>query len=105
MIARIWNGMVPISKSSEYLRLMRTVAIPDYKSVPGNRGAFALHRVEGENAHFIMLTFWESAKQSHNSREKTSTWRNTTISTPIFCWRLNHSWSTFNCMRSDDATS
>ena len=60
MIARIWHGMVPISKSSEYLRLMRTVAIPDYKSVSGNRGAFALHRIEGENAHFIMLTFWES---------------------------------------------
>jgi hypothetical protein len=60
MIARIWQGTVLISKSSEYLRLMRTVAIPDYKSVPGNRGAFALHRIEGENAHFIMLTFWES---------------------------------------------
>jgi heme-degrading monooxygenase HmoA len=52
--------MVPTAKSSEYLRLMRTVAIPDYKSVAGNRGAFALHRIEGENAHFIMLTFWES---------------------------------------------
>jgi len=42
MIARVWQGMVPMSKSSEYLRLMRTVAIPEYKSVPGNRGAFAL---------------------------------------------------------------
>jgi heme-degrading monooxygenase HmoA len=60
MIARIWQGTVPTTKSSEYLRLMRTVAMPDYKSVPGNRGAFALHRIEGENAHFIMLTFWES---------------------------------------------
>jgi heme-degrading monooxygenase HmoA len=60
MIARIWHGVVPISKSSEYLRLMRTVAIADYKSVPGNRGAFTLQRIEGENAHFIMLTFWES---------------------------------------------
>jgi len=60
MIARIWHRRVPISKSNEYLRLMRTVAIADYKSVPGNRGSFALHRIEGEIAHCSVLTFWES---------------------------------------------
>jgi heme-degrading monooxygenase HmoA len=38
---------------------MRTVALPDYKSTPGNRGAFCLHRIEGDLAHFNMLTFWD----------------------------------------------
>lgn len=60
MIARLWHGRVPISKSDEYLRRMRTIAIPDYKSTPGNRGAFALRQIEGDVARFVMLTFWES---------------------------------------------
>jgi hypothetical protein len=56
----MWHGRVPIAKSDEYLKLMRTVALPDYKSTPGNRGAFALREIQGEIAHFVMLTFWES---------------------------------------------
>jgi heme-degrading monooxygenase HmoA len=47
-------------KSDEYLNLMRTVAIPDYRSIPGNKGAYALRRIEGDTAHFLMVTFWES---------------------------------------------
>ena len=29
-------------------------------STPGNKGAYALRRIEGDTAHFLMLTFWES---------------------------------------------
>lgn len=39
---------------------MRTVALPGYRSTPGNQGAYALRRIEGETAHFLMVTFWES---------------------------------------------
>ena len=60
MITRIWHGRTTTAKSDEYLNLMRTVAIPDYRSVPGNKGAYALRRIEGDTAHFLMLTFWES---------------------------------------------
>ena len=59
MIARIWHGTVPTPRSEDYLQRMRKVALPDYKSTPGNRGAWCLHRVEGEVAHFDMLTFWD----------------------------------------------
>jgi heme-degrading monooxygenase HmoA len=59
MIGRIWHGTVPTPKSEDYLQRMRKVALPDYKSTPGNRGAWCLHRVEGEVAHFDMLTFWD----------------------------------------------
>ena len=48
------------AKSDEYLNLMRTVAIPDYRSTLGNKGAYALRRIEGDTAHFLMVTFWES---------------------------------------------
>jgi heme-degrading monooxygenase HmoA len=60
MITRIWHGTTPATKADEYLNLMRTLAIPDYRSTPGNHGAYALRRIEGETAHFLMLTFWES---------------------------------------------
>ena len=60
MVTRIWHGATPASKSDEYLDLMRTVAIPDYRSTPGNKGAYALRRIEGDTAHFLMVTFWES---------------------------------------------
>jgi heme-degrading monooxygenase HmoA len=60
MIARIWHGSTPIAKSDEYLRLMRTIAIPDYRSTPGNLGAYALRRLDGGSAHFLMVTFWEN---------------------------------------------
>jgi heme-degrading monooxygenase HmoA len=60
MITRIWHGTTPTEKGDEYLRLMRTVAIPHYRSTAGNLGAYALRRIEGEIAHFLMVTFWES---------------------------------------------
>jgi heme-degrading monooxygenase HmoA len=59
MIARKWHGAVPAAQSEEYLSRMRKVALPDYRSIPGNRGAFCLSRTEGEIAHFEMLTFWD----------------------------------------------
>ena len=61
MIARIWHGMTVAAKSDEYLEFLKGRAIPDYKSTEGNKGVFILRRVEGENAHFLTLTFWESA--------------------------------------------
>lgn len=59
MIVRLWHGVTPLSKAADYLKLMREVALPDYRSTPGNRGAYVLQRVEGDLAHFQMLTFWD----------------------------------------------
>jgi hypothetical protein len=59
MIARRWHGRVPASKAEEYLGLMRKVALPDYCFTEGNRGAWCLHRAEGEIVHVEMFTLWE----------------------------------------------
>jgi hypothetical protein len=59
MIARIWHGMVAISKADEYLGLMRRIALPKYLATRGNRGAWCLYRTEANVAHFEMLTFWD----------------------------------------------
>jgi hypothetical protein len=59
MIARIWHGMVPISKADEYLGLMRSIALPEYLATLGNRGAWCLSRTEADVTHFEMMTFWD----------------------------------------------
>ena len=59
MIARRWHGRVPIEKAVNYLELMKTVGLPDYRSTKGNRGAWCLHREEGEVVHVEMFTLWE----------------------------------------------
>jgi len=59
MFARIWHGMVPVSKADEYLGLMGKVALPEYQSTRGNRGAWCLYREEADVAHFEMLTLWD----------------------------------------------
>ena len=58
MIARLWHGAVPAAKAETYLAHMRTVAIPDYQSTPGNLGAWCLHHAEDDIVHFQMLSFW-----------------------------------------------
>lgn len=58
MIVRNWHGRVPVALAERYLTLMREVALPDYKSTPGNLGAWCLTRREDEVTHFEMLTFW-----------------------------------------------
>src|SRR6266853_3192459 len=62
MIARLWHGMVPISKADEYLGLMRRIALPEYLATRGNRGAWCLYRTEGDVTHFEMLTFWDDTE-------------------------------------------
>ena len=59
MIARRWHGRVPVEKAEHYLRLMAEVGLPDYRSTAGNRGAWCLHRRDGEVVHVEMLTLWE----------------------------------------------
>ncbi|WP_306061481.1 antibiotic biosynthesis monooxygenase family protein [Natronococcus wangiae] len=60
MIALIWHGRTRVSKADQYLEFIEQRAIPDYESVEGNRAAFVLRRIEGDEAHFLTLTFWES---------------------------------------------
>src|SRR5207253_10211416 len=60
MIARIWHGRTTATRSDDYLAFLKQRAIPDYKGTEGNRGVYILRRIEGEQAHFLTLTFWES---------------------------------------------
>ena len=60
MIARFWHGRVPLAKADAYAVFLESRAMPDYRSVPGNLGAYALRRDEGDVAHFMTLSWWDS---------------------------------------------
>jgi heme-degrading monooxygenase HmoA len=60
MIARIWHGITAASKSDEYLEYLNQTGIPDYQATEGNQGVYVLRRIEGDEAHFLILTLWRS---------------------------------------------
>jgi len=60
MVARIWHGVTPANKADEYFDYLKKTGVSDYKATPGNRGVYLLRRIEGDQAHFLTLTFWDS---------------------------------------------
>ena len=59
MLARRWHGRIPAAKADEYLKLTKDVGLADYKSTAGNRGAWCLHRLDGDVVHVEMFTLWD----------------------------------------------
>ncbi len=62
MIVRIWHGVTSTSKADEYAEYVNKTGVKDYRAVEGNLGAYVLRRIEGEEAHFLTLTFWDSVE-------------------------------------------
>jgi heme-degrading monooxygenase HmoA len=60
MLARIWHGVTLAKKADEYLEYLNRSGIPDYLATPGNRGAYVLRRIEGDRAHFLTVSLWDS---------------------------------------------
>jgi heme-degrading monooxygenase HmoA len=65
MIARIWHGKTPKSKLETYSEFLQKVAIPDYKKISGLQELRFLRRVEGEEAHFVLITYWSDMEAIH----------------------------------------
>ena len=60
MIARNWHGRVPANRGDAYHAYLVRTGLKDYASTPGNRGMQVLRRTEGDVAHFLLITFWDS---------------------------------------------
>jgi heme-degrading monooxygenase HmoA len=60
MIARTWRGAVQAKDAPAYAAYVQKTGIEGYQRTPGNRGAWLLWRVEGDQAEFITVSFWES---------------------------------------------
>jgi heme-degrading monooxygenase HmoA len=60
LIVRTWHGRTDAIKADEYRKFLIDRAIPDYQSITGNRGVTILRRIQSDEAHFLILTLWES---------------------------------------------
>ena len=57
---RTWHGEVPTSKADDYEAFMIERAAPDYGSVEGLLKTYFQRRDEGDVAHFLLVTLWDS---------------------------------------------
>lgn len=60
MIARIWHGKTKAKDAEAYTLLMNEIAIPDYKQTEGFIKLSFLKRMDGDTAHFTLITYWEN---------------------------------------------
>lgn len=60
MLARLWRGRVPAAKAEDYGRFIERVAVPDYRSTPGNREVLILRRRGEQVSHYLLVTLWQS---------------------------------------------
>jgi heme-degrading monooxygenase HmoA len=60
MIARTWHGRVPASKADAYYAYLLRTGLADYRATPGNRGLLVQRRIDGDVAHFLLTTLWDS---------------------------------------------
>lgn len=60
MIARLWHGKIPSSKTGEYHEYLDKTGLKDYADTPGNKAVFLLKKEEGDITHIYTLTFWDN---------------------------------------------
>ena len=60
MIVRTWRGATRAADATAYAEYIRTTGIAEYEATPGNRGTLMLHRIDGDRAEFLILSWWSS---------------------------------------------
>jgi len=62
MIARVWQGVVPVEKADGYGAYLADSdrGVRDYQGTPGNRGVLLLRRAQGDRVQFLLISLWES---------------------------------------------
>lgn len=60
MIARIWHGRTPAEKIDDYVDYVKRTGVEEHVGVPGNRGDFILRRIDGKEAHILVVSLWDS---------------------------------------------
>ena len=60
MIARYWRGVTSAENADVYLDYLNRTGVNDILKVEGNQGIHLLHRVNGDEAEFLFISFWDS---------------------------------------------
>jgi heme-degrading monooxygenase HmoA len=61
MIARVWHGVPPESRTGEHLKYIQEELLRAYREASGNRGAILLSKRRAGCTEFLLLSLWESA--------------------------------------------
>ena len=61
MIARIWRGWVRTQDRAAYVEYIERTGLAEYRSTPGNEGAWMLARdLDDGRTEIVTLSFWAS---------------------------------------------
>jgi heme-degrading monooxygenase HmoA len=60
MIARIWRGAVRREDADAYADYIANTGMAEYRSTPGNHGAWMLRRDAGDRTEIITFSLWDS---------------------------------------------
>jgi heme-degrading monooxygenase HmoA len=60
MIARTWHGVVPLETADAYRGYLFRTGVPELRATTGNLGVHVLRRTEGTQAHFLLISWWDS---------------------------------------------
>ena len=60
MIARLWRGWTAAEDADSYVEYLNRTGMTEYRRTAGNRGAWILHRPQGDRVEFVTLSFWNS---------------------------------------------
>ena len=60
MIARMWFGRTKAEDHNAYLAYLEESGVAELKRTPGNRGVMVLRRLDGDEAEFGVISFWDS---------------------------------------------
>ena len=60
MIARLWTGRTRADDYDKYLAYLEESGVAALHATPGNRGVMVLRRLEGDQAEFSVMSFWDS---------------------------------------------
>ena len=59
-IVRIWRGVTLAARAGQYLEHVNKIIIPSCQAAEGNEGMYIMEELQGELAHFMLLSFWAS---------------------------------------------
>jgi heme-degrading monooxygenase HmoA len=60
VIARIWRGVVRREDAAAYADYIGRTGMAEYRSTPGNQGAWMLRRDDGDRSEIITFSLWDS---------------------------------------------
>ena len=60
MIARLWTGRTKAEDYDAFLAYLEESGVAELHATPGNRGVMVLRRLDGDEAEFCTMSFWDS---------------------------------------------